>query len=94
MWTVRKTMGPNPYIGNQAVEKAKTGGVKEKRVGFTMEGNGIARDGTEVLDGSGKTVGKVTSGTFSPLLKKGVGMAYINTECSKVSGTRFTCLIS
>ena len=56
----------------------------QKRVGFVVEGSGIVRENLEVRDKEGKVVGKVTSGTYSPCLKYGVGMAYIDNKVAKV----------
>ena len=47
-----------------------------------MLGRGIPRTGYEVVNQSGKVVGKITSGTMSPTLGYGIGMAYINSEFS------------
>ncbi len=49
-----------------------------------VEGSGIVRENTDVKDYEGKVVGKVTSGTFSPCLKLGVGIAYIDNKVAKV----------
>ncbi|NLZ25556.1 MAG: hypothetical protein GX891_03750, partial [Clostridiales bacterium] len=43
------------------------------RTGAFVTG-GIARKGAEVVNGSGEAVGYVTSGTFSPTLKKAICM--------------------
>ena len=42
-----------------------------------------AREGTEIHDGDGKKIGVVTSGTFSPSLKKPIAMGYVETALSK-----------
>ena len=44
---------------------------------------GIPRKEMQVKDQSGNVIGVVTSGTFSPSLKKGIGLALINSEVSK-----------
>lgn len=49
-----------------------------------VEGSGIVRENTDVKDYEGKVVGKVTSGTFSPCLKLGVGIAYIDNKVAKL----------
>ena len=38
--------------------------------------SGIVREGTDVIDDD-KIIGKVTSGTYSPALKKGIGFCYV-----------------
>jgi aminomethyltransferase len=44
---------------------------------------GIARHDYEIVDASGKQIGKVTSGTQSPSLNKAIGMGYVETEFAK-----------
>ena len=43
-----------------------------------MEDRGIPRQHYKVVDAEGNEIGEVTSGTMSPIIKKGVGMAYLN----------------
>ena len=43
-----------------------------------MEERAIPRQHYEVVNANGENIGEVTSGTMSPMLKKGVGMAYLN----------------
>lgn len=50
------------------------------------------REGAPVKDASGNEVGHVTSGTYSPVLKKGVGMMYVNQNLTK-EGTDLTALV-
>ena len=72
------------YIGFEALEKQIKEGVKEKRIGYVVQESGILRHGNEITKPNGEKIGIVTSGTFSPILKKAVGMAYVKTEFSKV----------
>lgn len=67
------------FIGSEAVAAARTNGVPEKLVAFAIEGGGIAREGNLVVGG-----GVVTSGTLSPTLGIGVGLAYVPVERSSV----------
>ena len=48
-----------------------------------MIDRGIPRHDYEIADASGNIIGKVTSGTQSPSLQKGIGMGYVKTEFSK-----------
>ena len=50
-----------------------------------MTKSGIIREGQELFSQEGDLVGKVCSGTFSPVLKKAIGMAYIDNKYAKVS---------
>jgi len=65
------------FIGKDALLKQKNEGVKRKRVGIQMIEKGIPRPNFEIYDAEGEKIGYITSGTFSPLLKYGIGMAYI-----------------
>jgi glycine cleavage system T protein (aminomethyltransferase) len=67
------------FIGSDAVAAVRAAGPSEKLVAFTLDGPGIARQGNAVLDG-----GEVTSGTLSPCLDVGVGMAYVPAEHAAV----------
>ena len=67
------------FIGKDVLLKQKNEGIKRKRVGIRMTEQGILRPGFEIYDDKGEKIGHVTSGTYSPLLKYGVGMAYIRT---------------
>ena len=51
----------------------------EKRVGFEVEGRQPVREGALVLDGEGNEVGKITSGGFSPSLRRPIAMGYVAT---------------
>jgi aminomethyltransferase len=71
-WCCRRSGG---YIGTEAVESVRAAGPAECLVPFLIEGGGVARAGNAVLGG-----GVVTSGTFSPTLRVGIGMAYLPAE--------------
>jgi aminomethyltransferase len=63
------------FIGSDAVARVRATGPSQKLVAFTIEGSGIARQGNPVAGG-----GVVTSGTFSPSLERGIGMAYVTPD--------------
>lgn len=67
------------FIGRDELVKQKEEGLKRRLVGFEMTERGIARDGQEVVV-NGAPVGKVTSGSPAPYLKKNIGMAYVPIE--------------
>jgi aminomethyltransferase len=71
------------FIGRDALVKVKEAGVTRKLVGFEVTGKGIPRPHLDIHC-QGRKVGHVTSGTFSPSLKKGIGMGYVETACSEV----------
>lgn len=66
------------FIGKKALLEIKERGVTRRRVGFETERRGaVPRHGQRILDDDGNEIGHVTSGTFSPSLKKGIGMGYV-----------------
>ncbi|MBX2958136.1 MAG: glycine cleavage system aminomethyltransferase GcvT [Cyclobacteriaceae bacterium] len=64
------------------IKKQKEEGVKKKLVGFKMIDKGIPRHDYLIKDATGNTIGKVTSGTMSPVLGIGIGLGYVITELS------------
>jgi aminomethyltransferase len=68
-WCCREETG---FIGSEAVRAVRSAGPAEKLIAFAVEGPGIARQGNPVIGG-----GEVTSGTLSPCLGIGIGMAYV-----------------
>jgi aminomethyltransferase len=69
------------FIGRSRIESQEKNGTDRRRVAFSMIDSGIPRHGFEI-NFSDKKVGLVTSGSFSPILKKGIGMAYVPTPLS------------
>jgi aminomethyltransferase len=67
------------FIGKDALVKQKAEGIKKKRIGLTMLERSIPRQGNDVFKDNQK-IGVVTSGTFSPILEKGVAVAYVSVE--------------
>lgn len=83
MWTVgkrRKVEGG--YFGADVVKKRTKEGVPQRRCAFVSTGM-AAREKVEVCDDKEKTVGFVTSGAYSPTLKRPVGMAYVDVPLHK-----------
>ena len=78
-WCCKEETG---FIGAEAVARARAGGTEQRLVAFTIDGPGIARAGNPVIGG-----GEVTSGTFSPCLERGIGMAYVPAAAAE-PGTR------
>lgn len=65
------------FIGKDVLLKQKEEGIKQKLVGFEMIERGIPRSHYELCDAQGNNIGEVTSGTMSPILKKGIGLGYV-----------------
>ena len=72
------------FVNSENFAKEKAEGSKRKLIAFQMEERGIPRAGYPILDADGNEIGKVTSGTMSPSLSKGIGLGYVTTEFSKV----------
>lgn len=77
MWTVRKRDTEVSFIGAERLSELKKSPPGVKRTGISMVEGGICREGMRVSDESGQDLGTLTSGTFSPVLKKGIGMIYL-----------------
>ena len=69
------------YIGYEVISQQMQKGVSRVRVGFVLS-EGIARAGHQLIY-QDKKVGVVTSGTYSPILKKGIGMGYVDVRCAE-----------
>lgn len=76
-WITR--LSKSHFIGQEALLKVKQNGLKRKLTPLVIEERAFPRHGYEVAY-KGKVIGDVTSGTVSPILEKGIAMAYISTE--------------
>jgi len=74
------------FIGKRALLEQRENGVSRRRVCVKLLDRGVPREGYELYDGN-EVIGKLTSGTFSPLLNIGIGMGYVLKEFSEV-GTK------
>jgi aminomethyltransferase len=72
------------FTARPLLEHQKVAGPAQKLVGFVMEERGIPRQGYEIRDLAGMTIGRVTSGTQSPSLGKAIGMGYVQTAASNL----------
>jgi aminomethyltransferase len=68
------------FTNSANLKKQKEAGVTRKLVGFKMVDKGIPRHHYEIKDAGGKAIGKVTSGTMSPMLNQGIGLGYVTVE--------------
>jgi aminomethyltransferase len=71
-WCCRERTG---FIGSESVARVRAEGPPQRLVAFLMSSAGIARQGNSIAGG-----GEVTSGTFSPCLERGAGMAYVPVD--------------
>lgn len=79
-WIVKFGAG---FVGEEELNRIRRSGVDEKLVGFVMQEPGIARDGYPVHL-RGRPVSKITSGGYSPMLEKSIGLTYLPKQSSKV----------
>lgn len=75
------------FTSSPFLEKQKASGVEKKLVGFEMIDRGIPRHDYFIRDEEGNMIGKVTSGTQSPTLNKGIGMGYVLSDHTKPGST-------
>jgi aminomethyltransferase len=71
------------FTGKEVLKNQKQNGTKLKLKAILATDRAIPRKDMQVKSASGEIVGFVTSGTFSPALKKGIGLALINSDISK-----------
>jgi aminomethyltransferase len=79
-WVVKD----KPAYGLDAM---RTSPCARRLVGLVVDGRGIAREGYHVLDGAGAQVGRVSSGTLSPLTRRSVALAWVDAD-QAVDGAR------
>jgi aminomethyltransferase len=65
------------FIGKEPLMLQKEKGVTQKRICFQLLVGGVPREGYSIYSGD-KEIGRVTSGNFSPSLKKGIGMGLVD----------------
>ncbi len=70
------------FTNAAALKKQKETGVSRKLVGFKLLDRGVPRHDYTIKDAAGHVIGKVTSGTMSPVLGIGIGLGYVTTENS------------
>jgi aminomethyltransferase len=68
------------FSGSQALTAEKTAGAHPRIRALVSQDRGIPRAGMEVKNAAGAVIGVVTSGTFSPTLKKGIALALLDNS--------------
>lgn len=69
-----------PFTNSSFIKSQKEAGVKRKLVGFKMVDKGIPRHDYFIKTADGNQIGKVTSGTMSPVLGVGIGLGYVTAD--------------
>lgn len=68
------------FVNAESLKAQKEAGVSQKLVGFKMLDRGIPRKDYDIVDADGNKIGRVTSGTMSPILKQGIGLGYVAND--------------
>lgn len=76
-------------LAGRILRELKDKSASRKRAGFVVAAGAPVREGTALFDADGAEVGVVTSGGFSPCLKKGIGMCYVPPGLNK-AGTELS----
>lgn len=79
-WTVSLKDEDRDFIGREALEGAKADGVDEQLVGLVLKGSGVLRNHQDVFY-NGEKIGEITSGGFSPTLKRAIAFARLPKKC-------------
>ena len=85
-WIVKFT---KTFNNSEALAELKTQPLQRKIVAFKMLDRGIPRQGYDIVDDSGNSIGTVTSGTMSPSLKYGIGLGYVSADFKAIDSEIF-----
>jgi len=77
------------FLSKETFAKQKEEGITRKLVGFELTDKGVPRHDYPVVDAEGNVIGKVTSGTQSPMKKVGLGLAYVDKPHFKIGSEIF-----
>jgi aminomethyltransferase len=80
------------FVNSDNLKAQKEAGVSRKLVAFELVDKGIPRHDYEIADAQGNIIGKVTSGTMSPSMKKAIGLGYVTVENSAVDSEIFVVI--
>ena len=86
---ITKFIDGKDFIDREYMQSLKDGALTRRLRGFEMIDRGIPRQHYEICDAEGNNIGEVTSGTQSPMMKKGIGMGYIAKDSAKFGSEIF-----
>ena len=72
------------FVNHEALAKEKAEKPLKRLIAFQINDKGIPRQGYDIVDKDGNTIGNVTSGTMSPSLGKGIGLGYVQSSFAKL----------
>lgn len=78
VWAIQKRRrAEGGFAGAATITRQIAAGASRKRVGIMPEGRAPAREGTEIVDGAGAVIGRITSGGFGPSVDRPIAMGYV-----------------
>ncbi len=77
------------FVDSEFLTQQKENGISRKLVGFEMQEKAIPRHDYIVVDAESNVIGRVTSGTMSPIKKVGIGLAYVDKPNFKLGSEIF-----
>jgi len=86
----RRTEGG--FAGAEKVLKILGDGATQKRIGIVFDGRMPVREGAELVDQNGQTIGRITSGGFSPTLQAPIAMGYVPKPMAEI-GASITAIV-
>lgn len=86
---ITKFVDNKPFIDREVLAAQKAEGTKQRLVGFIMTERGIPRHDYPIVTADGAIIGRVTSGTQSPVLKGGIGMGYVDMAYAQADSQIF-----
>jgi glycine cleavage system T protein (aminomethyltransferase) len=93
VWTIgKRRRAEGDFPGAATILHQLSEGVGRKRVGIRPDGRAPAREDTEIIDGAGKKLGRVTSGGFGPSVGGPVAMGYVESAHA-TAGTPLQLLV-
>ena len=90
-WITKFAEGKD-FIDREKMERLKSEGCHRKLVALKLSVRGIPRQGYEIASREGEIIGRVTSGTMSPILKEGIAMGYVDSRHSAI-GTKIAVIV-
>jgi aminomethyltransferase len=80
------------FVNSDNLKAQKEAGVSRKLVAFEMIEKGIPRHDYQITNAEGEIIGRVTSGTMSPSLKKAIGLGYVSIGYSAIDSEIFVVI--
>jgi aminomethyltransferase len=97
LWSISKSRRSDGakaggFPGAERIFQQQRDGVARKRVGFRGEGRAPVREGAEIVDGDGQSVGVITSGGYGPSVEAVIAIGYVDAGLAS-AGTRLNAMV-